>query len=202
MKLMKSPWMFLPLTLLLLLFTPVSQSMMVLPVNLDDLSKQADIAFRGVCIEKTKSAFTHPDTKEAIPIWTYTFRVEEVVKGSVDQSFYLKQWAPLSAEEPLKGNYGPFLATTTFDVGKEYLLFLSAPSPFGFRTVLGYDQGKFSVTKNAQGKSVVVNPYNNRGLMQGIPAKGLSKSQKELLKAPSGPIPYDEFVPLVKKAVE
>lgn len=200
MKAMKLQSMVLPLVAAFLLCATPSKGRMVLPETLDDMSR-ADLIIRVQCEEKRKGTFTHPETKEDFPVWLYTFRTGEVLKGSAGATFKLQQWAIPSGEESGKRQYVPFSGTTSFDVGKEYLLFLSVPS-LGFRTVLGFDQGKFNVTEDAQGKSMVVNPYNNRGLLKGVSPKGLSKSQQETLKIPAGPISYDELAPLIRRSVE
>jgi len=188
--------------LILILSLPLS-AMVVLPASLQQLANRADLVFQGICESKREDVFYNPQSKKEIPIVVYTFRVNDVIKGNVGSFVEVKQWNFSSRREALDYGLAP-IDQSRFDAGREYFLFLGPLSPKfdGFRWVVGNDQGKFNVVRDSKGVSKVVNPYGNRGLFKGVSVKSVSKSEQNVLQAPPGPVPVDDFTSLVKKMVK
>lgn len=177
-------------------------SMVLLPTSLEDLAKRADLVFDGVCESKRDGVVMHPNTKKEIPVTIYTFRIKELIKGEVGSTIEIKQWnIPRNAAR----SYGLFFAEAShFTVGQEYLLFWgpSYTKYPGMRSILSSNQGQFNVLYDSKGVAKVVNPYGNRGLFKGVAVKSVSKSEQNVLQAPPGPVPYDDFTSLIKKMVK
>lgn len=175
-------------------------AVMVLPTDFKSLvSGQAHLVFKGICEREGKETIFYPKTKKQIPVFVYTFKVEEVIKGDAGSTVEFKQWGVRSVNEAYQLGLGP-VQTAKFKEGETYLLFLGPASSLGFRHVVGgAGQGVFKVLKDAEGNESVVNFSNNRGLFKGISKKALSKSERSVVQAPSGPVSYKVFTSLVKK---
>ncbi|MDO8527559.1 MAG: hypothetical protein Q7T03_07730 [Deltaproteobacteria bacterium] len=176
---------------------------MELPVDLMQLSHEADQVFQGVCQSKRYENFVTPDTGETIPVVIYTFKTKDWIKGDPKETVEVKQLSAKSRGEAMRLGFLGLYDPITLDVGKDYLLFLTAPSKWGFQFTVGSNQGRFKVEKDGQGKSVVINGSGNRGLFEGISqSKSLGKSEQAVVEAPPGPVSYDDFTSLVKKALQ
>ena len=182
------------LFLLVSFFLPLPlQAIVIIPASLQQIAHQADIVANLSFVERYKEKIINPETKQEVPVWVNVFKTLDVLKGDVPATFEFQQLAISSRREAfqygLMGLYDP----TTFEAGKEYILCLSAPNRLGLRSIVGYNQGKFDVVQNGQGK-MVFNP--------GLPQKSLGKSERTAVQAPPGPIPYDDFASILRKALK
>lgn len=161
-----------------LLFSLPVVATQLLPLPLKEISQRSELIFRGRCEKKISESVTHPKSGKEIPVTVYFFSTQEVVKGEAGSKMEVRQLAVRSSREAYSlGIYGPF-GGVSLDVGKEYLLFLGAPSSLGVRSVIGGSGGKFSITKNHEGKEVVSSASNTQT------------------------IPYGEFLSSVRKNLE
>jgi hypothetical protein len=79
------------------------------------------------------------------------------------------------------------------------MLFLHKPaSETGFQTTAGLTQGKFSIRGNR-----IANDIDNDSLFAGVQINGkLSKTQRDLVNQAGGSYAVNDFLTLVKTAVE
>lgn len=131
------------------------QATQLLPLPLKEISQRSELIFRGRCEKKLTETVLHPRTKKEIPVTVYFFSTQEVLKGEAGSNIEVKQLAVRSSREAYSlGIYGP-VGGVSFEAGKEYVLFLGAPSALGVRAVIGGGNGKYLVTKNREGKEIV-----------------------------------------------
>lgn len=153
-------------------------------MNLEDMIQRADRIFRGTVLDF--SAGTVAVGGVELPTVTYRLRVDEGFKGSYtivkgdDQVVEIQMIGALK-KAPATGD--PIQALPVLPdlprlkVGKDYLLFTTAPSSIGLSTTVGLGQGSFSiVSRNKQ--DLVINEFNNVGLfrdmeVEGFPSQGL-----------------------------
>ena len=144
----------------------------VRPMNLRELSENADRVLRGTVVEISR------DTVEAgggsIPILRYRVRVNESLKGSATAGGEVE----IRMVDPKAGSgrsVGSALAVSRFaelprlSEGQEYLLFLTRPSSVGLSTTVGLGQGCFRV--HAGREITVVNERDNVGLFRDMPER-------------------------------
>jgi len=170
-------------------------------INMEDLMK-ANVAFTGVCTKAEASVMERPGKSGGILVTRYTFDVSDVMKGDVPKTFSFTQWGASREDAARLGMvfiYGPPL----YNVGSEYTLFLTSESRIGLRAPVGLGQGKFLVIRDAEGKAMVVNEFNNRSLFRNLPqTKAVTKALKaggvEAGVAPAGPMDYDSFKAVVE----
>ena len=105
----------------------------------------------------------------------------------------------------IKLGFIPKERKSRYAVGQQLLLFLPSPSQYGLSSPIGQEQGRFHIARNATGKWMVANEYNNAGLflnvLQDIRNEGerLTASQMRVASSREGPVQLDDFVSLVKK---
>lgn len=166
---------------------------MVAPLDLKEISKEAEIVFRGLCTEAKSSRITHPKTGKELPVVTYLFTVKESVKGDAGGSLEVKLLGFKTRREAFQiGYYGP-LQTESLEVGKEYLLFLGPVNVMGVRSLMGDGDGKYLIERDAQGKATVKSRW---GMGTG-PGAG-----KALQKGSPQPVFYEEFKKGVQKLLQ
>ncbi len=168
-----------------------------LQVNLSDLN-QAQLVFTGTCTARDAHI------KNGMLETTYTFKVpaEGVVKGNVPETFQFTQWGGSIEDAKRLGVPAPS-GIVSYEIGKEYTLFLTGESKLGFRSPVGLGQGKFNVVQGPDGKKQVVNDFNNKSLFVGLPA---SKSMTKALSTggiqggqQGGPIDLENFQKMIKE---
>ncbi len=191
------------MALLATLFAFSLPATMDLPTDLKQLAKQSDLVFKGVCKEKRQDSIFWPKLGRQVPIIVYRFEVKDAIKGNPSSVVEFKQWAFRSRGEAIQFGFLAPVSTASFEKEKTYLLFLGELSENGFRSVIGgAGNGVFEVVQEAGQPEKVVNLGGNRGLFQSISKKSLSKSEINVVQAPPGPVPYSDFVSLVKKVMD
>lgn len=137
-----------------------AQALVVTPMNLKDISQNAEIVFRGRCEAKKPTTLHHPKTAKEIPANTYTFKTEEVLKGTVSSQIEVSFFNFKNSQEAIQaGYYGP-LQSESFEVGKEYLLFLGKVTSWGVRYLMGGSSGQYVIQKDTAGKQTVTKSLN------------------------------------------
>jgi hypothetical protein len=173
----------------------------VLPQNIAQLAA-AKVAFLGKCVEAKPSVMNN-EKIHGLFVTTYKFEVkpEGVIKGDVGKTFTFTQFG--GTREAARRNKAPYVAgLPTYEVGKEYTLFLTA-SPIGLMAPVGLGYGTFDMKAGAGGKLMAVNRYNNRGLFKDqakgvVVSKALSASGAAVPASKGGPISFDTLKAVVK----
>ena len=159
-------------------------------MNLRDLVARADRIVRGTVLASEEG--TVQAGGGAIPIVTYTIRVEQALKGSAGSGETIDVKLLGRIKQPMNGpiRRGPiFRDLPEFKVGGDYLFVLTRPSAIGLSTTVGLGQGLFQV-RGRRGAELAVNEANNLGLFSGVAA------------APSsGPVSYAELVKQIQTLV-
>ena len=178
----------------------VSSALTMVPLNLANLM-DAELVFRGTCTAADAHFMKLPGSNMQSPVTTYTFPVQPdgKLKGDVPDTVTFTQYGVSPADAKKLGT-ASIQGIPYYDVGKEYVLFLTRGDS-GLAATKGLGQGRFTVTLTPEGKAQVVNDYGNKNLFNGVPASSsLSKALSTTGVAPGtkGPIDYDAFVKLLQ----
>lgn len=183
-----------------------AKAVVVLPVNMADLMN-AEVIFTGTCVGVDAHLTQTPNGRGEVLVTTYTFLVprDGVLKGEVPETFKFTQYGASREDERRLGRQITMNPLPQYEVGKEYMLFLTAESKLGLRSPIGMGQGKFSIITTSDGKKQAVNDKGNEGLFGGLPeTKGVKKALSvggitpQALPA-KGPVDYDAFVRMVRE---
>lgn len=193
----------------ILLFPVMGQALLVLKLNLVQLSAFADRIFVGECISVRQGRDSNNYHVNYV-----TYRVDEMLKGESSKRVTFKQLVPPPpSEQPVLPDHPEIKVTSAFadmpryQVGATNVVFLSEDSEVGLTAPVGLHQGMFRVFEEGVQKQVV-NRVGNKGLFVGIKKsplfKGLklSSSESKLVAQEGSPLSYDSFVSLVQKIVE
>ncbi len=188
------PRLLLVLLASAVLHAPLLGAVDVLQMNLQDMTQRADKIFRGTVLDFTTGTVTAGGGE--IPTVTYRLRVDESFKGSYItredvQIAEIKMIGTLKkAPAPTGGIQRlPFLPEVPrLKIGKDYLLFTTAPSTVGLSTTVGLGQGCFSfVFMNKE--EMAVNGFGNAGIFKDMPEAGPSSP---------GAVPYSELADQIR----
>lgn len=187
-----------------LLFSNLSSAAPKGTPNINDLMT-AELIFTGTCTA-ADAGFLRGN--KGMVITTYTFKVQpaNVVKGSVPSEFTFRQVG--ASPENLAKLGSIFKANTpSYEVGKDYLLFVTSETNLSLRTTVGFGAGSFSVVTDANGKKTVVNAAGNSNLFKDVPqtksmTKAMSAGGVSAGAKTSGPMDYDSFIKMVKELKE
>jgi hypothetical protein len=169
---LKRPGLFAA-AMLAALLCPPAHATVVLQMSLDDLASRAGRVFRGSVIS------AEPGTAEigggSLPTVTYQLLVEERFKGNfspndgkavvtVTMVGSLKQGG---ADVDGQRRLSALPELPELQVGQDYVLFTTDPSPVGLSTTVGLGQGAFKVYMSPEGDELAANELNNAGLFNG-----------------------------------
>jgi hypothetical protein len=138
----------------------------VLPLSLDDIVGTAAVAFEGTCIENRVDR----DAATQLPVTYTTFAVHDVIKGAPGSTYTIKQ---VGGELPGKDVAFRIHGVPSFTVGEDYVVFLPQVSSAGFSSPVGLAQGRFSVRRDASGKTLAANGRDFREMTANIPEQDL-----------------------------
>jgi hypothetical protein len=180
----------------LLLSAAAAQATTLVQMNMKDLVTRADKVFRGtvVAIDTTTVRAGGGD----LPVIVYKLRVQEVFKGNFDEHngepvIELKMLGLAKAD---RGS-GPVQSRNVlrdlprFEMGREYVLFTTAPSAIGLSTTVGLGQGAFTIL-GAGKEEMTVNAFNNAGLNRG---------QERPVLPGQGAVPYTRLAQAIRAAL-
>jgi hypothetical protein len=119
----------------------------VIPLNLEQLVDGSAIAFQGVCVDNR----TGRDPQTGLIVTMTTFRVDDVLKGSVPANYTIKQVGGEDSQANIKFKVS---GVPTFKAGQGYVVFLAGVSSAGFSSPVGLSQGSFDVVEGAGGPEV------------------------------------------------
>ncbi|MEM8770233.1 MAG: hypothetical protein AAGD92_01165 [Pseudomonadota bacterium] len=141
--------------------------------DLADISNRADTIVRGKVMDVEQSVMALGGGQ--IPYVTYRVKVKEMLKGAPDATkggVSIVEFSIVGSLKPAGVNDGVqhvdiFEDVPKFQLGKEYVLFMSPESSAGLSSPIGLGQGAFDVF--AAGKDeIIVNQFDNKGLGAGI----------------------------------
>ncbi|WP_158788159.1 hypothetical protein [Granulicella sp. L46] len=155
-----------------------------LPRNLADLSSNAGQIIQG----RVVSATVEPDPRyNHLQTLVLTLAVDDVLKGQAPTTFTFREF--LWDVRDISDHAG-------YHLGDEVLLFLNGPTPLGFITPVGLQQGRFRVVKGADGQDYAINANQNSGLFDNVVRSGAlnagklsAKSRATVQSFQRGPIP-------------
>ena len=155
-----------------------------LPRNLADLSSNAGQIIQG----RVVSATVEPDPRyNHLQTLVLTLAVDDVLKGQAPTTFTFREF--LWDVRDISDHAG-------YRLGDEVLLFLNGPTPLGFITPVGLQQGRFRVVKGADGQDYAINANQNFGLFDNVVRSGALNAAKLSVKSRAtvqsfqrGPIP-------------
>lgn len=178
-----------------------ARALMVLKLNLQQLTSLADRVFVGECVAVNAGRDINGRYVNYI-----TYRVQKALKGAPANRVTFKQLMP-----PPDSGSGTvptaFRDMPRYEVGAVEVVFLSGESEIGLSAPIGLHQGLFRVTEEG-GKKLVVGRVGNswlfQGMKQGPVFKGLklSTAESSLVDKEGPELGYSPFISLVQKMVE
>ena len=181
------------LAAVLVAISPLQAQFMVLPVNLTYLTQRAGIIVQG---RVTEVRYEGLPGYSNIPAVEVTLAVENMVRGPAGSTYTFRE--ALMGLQPKTGKLG-------YQVGQRLFLFFLARSPYGLRSPIGMEQGRFHITKDPSGSEMIANEWGNAGLFKNVEQDAskagsqLSTSQMRIATTPRGPVALDDFVSLVRR---
>jgi len=107
----------------------------VKPLNLTELTEGARVIFAGECVDIRSGR----DSVSGLVATWYTFRVTQVIKGTLGKEYVLKQYGGTDGDLHVK------VPAVEYQAGEKVILFLYGESKLGFSSAVGMQQGKFSI---------------------------------------------------------
>lgn len=189
---------------LICLVIPVlgANSYQMIEQDLESITRHSSIILRGVC-QNRMTKMIYPETApRGIMVTHYVFSMMEALKGSPSNPFEFDVYGT-SRQEALETGTPYAVGFYQFEVGKEYVVFLTGPSSIGVYAPMGMTQGVFDVVYSEAGKATVVNNYSNKSLFRGMTktTKGAKAMKAAGIDAssgsPKGPLLYEDLKRLV-----
>jgi hypothetical protein len=178
-----------------LLWAPPNHAMNTKPMNLSDLVRESSQIVVG-----SVSAIHQGIGTNHLPYTEVEVKVSESILGTSGATLTFRQFGLQSALPPTDGRkyVGLVAGMPHYTVGDHVVLFLSKPSPIGFRSTIGFGQGKFSLRGGN-----LENEVNNAGLFQNLnlEKKQLSDREKHLVTTTQGVVGNDTFLAFLRRAV-
>lgn len=169
-----------------------SHAMTVLPLYLDEIVADAQVAFQGTCT----ASRTERDPQTGLSVTYVTFDVHDVLKGSVGATHTIKQLGGRTGSENYRVEGVP-----SFSVGQEYVVFLYGVSSAGFSSPVGLSQGKFTV-RTTPGGQEISNGRDFKEMLRGYSVQRLPQSTVgKLQQAPAElkSLGLEEFKQIVRQ---
>lgn len=189
-------------SILFLILPAIAWGFLVLRLNLEQLTQFASRIVVGRCLEVVEEKDAEGRSVDRI-----TLEVRQTLKGTPEKRLIFRQIKMLASTQGTEVTKTTVLSDLpTYQVGEEMVLFLSEGES-GLSAPVGLLQGKFLIEKNQSGKKMVLNGTDNRGLFLGLAEEGklkslkLSTGEQKLMttSTEAAPLPYADFVTLVKK---
>ncbi|AOS96086.1 hypothetical protein AUP74_00616 [Microbulbifer aggregans] len=164
--------------------------------NLLELMKHSESILVGTVKDK-EDGF-----QNGLPFTEITIKVGQNIKGDKGEEYSFRQFGLIKPKPTGDGRINMMVTPAgwpTYSVGENVLLFLHAPaSKTGFQTTAGLTQGKFLIRANN-----ISNGLNNDELFAGIKFnRSLKKNHQDLVNQPGGAYAAQDFLSLVRTAVE
>jgi hypothetical protein len=187
---------FLVSSAIMVLGVNVAQAKNMEKQNLLQLMTHSDSILIGTVTKKTEGFH------KGLPYTEITLDVGQSLKGNHGSSYTFRQFGLIKPRSMGDGRVNMMVTPAgwpTYVQGEQVMLFLHKPaSETGFQTTAGLTQGKFSIRGNR-----IANDINNDSLFAGVQINGkLSKTQRDLVNQAGGSYAVNDFLTLVKTAVE
>jgi len=169
-----------------------AQAASVLPLYLDEIVADAQIAFQGTCTANR----IERDPQTGLIVTYTTFDVREVLKGNVGTTHTIKQVGGRAGTENYRVEGVP-----SFAVGQEYVLFLYGVSSAGFSSPVGLSQGQF-VVRTGPGGQEISNGRDFKEMLRSYPVQTLPQSTYGKIQQAPGELKnlgLDEFKQIVRQ---
>ena len=145
----------------------------VLPLGLERLHGDAKLIFLGECLTNSVQL----DQQSGRVVTYTTFEVLETYKGNLGRSHTIKQ---IGSNLPEAGLSVKIPGVPQFEAGKRYVVFLPPASDLGFSSLVGLNQGMFTLKTDARGVQTASNGRDVGELMENIPNKMPSRVASKL----------------------
>ena len=164
--------------------------------NLVELMIHTDSILVGTVSKKTDGFF------QGLPYTEITLNVGQSLKGNHGPTYTFRQFGLIEPRSMGDGRVNLMVTPAgwpTYVRGEQVMLFLHKPaSETGFQTTSGLTQGKFTI----KGKQIA-NDTGNDSLFAGVKInRKLTSAQQDLVNQPGGAYAAEDFLSLVKTAVE
>ena len=174
----------------------VAQANSLQKQNFLELMKHADSIVVGTVSKKTDGF------QNGLPYTEITLTVGQSLKGDLGSSYTFRQFGLIKPKSMGDGRVNLMVTPQgwpTYAKGEQVMLFLHKPaSETGFQTTAGLTQGKFTIRGQR-----VANNIDNESLFDGVKFnRALSAAQQNLVNQHSGSYSTQDFLSLVKTAVD
>jgi hypothetical protein len=192
----KSVWKHVPYLLALggslCILASAQEGARVKQLNLEQLANQSALIVRARVLEtRSEKHPTLPNTDTLL----VKVQVLEDLKGTVDPIYSFRIFVFDATDVGKDLGYRP---------GNQMVLFLPAPSRYGFSSPVGLEQGRFRVDHDTAGNETVVNDLGNVGLFSGMEQRLQSMrgnvpeaARVAALQHRAGPIRYQDLRQLI-----
>jgi hypothetical protein len=160
----------------------------VQPRNLAELVSQSAVIVRGTVMSARVEP--HPELTHLSTV-VVILRVAETLKGAASGTFTFRQFI-----WDIRDRYD----AAGYRKGQHLLLLLNPTTSYGLRSPAGLEQGRFRISRDAEGQEVVVNGHGNVGLWERMDTELKSKrltlsprSTALLRQHPTGPIALNDL---------
>lgn len=174
----------------------VTHAMNVKKQNLVDLLTHSESILVGTVAGKTDGF------QDGLPYTEITLNVGQSLKGDHGMSYTFRQFGLISPKKSDDGRINMMVTPAgwpTYTVGERVMLFLHKPAArTGFQTTAGLVQGKLMLNQDRIGNST-----NNNDLFSRVEfKKALKPNFADLVNQPGGVYKAEEFIELVRTAVQ
>jgi hypothetical protein len=164
--------------------------------NILELMTHTDSILIGT-VSETTDGF-----QDGLPYTELTLKVGQSIKGDHDATYTFRQFGLMAPRSTGDGRVNLMVTPAgwpTYAEGEQVMLFLHKPAAnSGFQTTAGLTQGKFIIRGNR-----VANGIDNHALFAGVTISGpLTPTQRDLVNQPGGAYAAEDFITLIKTAVE
>ena len=162
--------------------------------NLAQLVAQSAVIVRGYVVSARVEP--HPDLHHLFTV-VVTLRVAETLKGEAGRTFTFRQFI-----WDVRDRYD----AAGYHKGQHLLLLMNPTTRYGLTSPAGLEQGRFRITRDAQGREVATNGHGNAGLFRGL-ATQLDRKRTNLgpqvaaliRQHQAGPIALDDLRELARQ---
>lgn len=175
---------------------PASLALSTRQLNMADMVRQSAEIVAG-----TVTGVGQGFDERGLPYTEVTLAVAETIRGSAGATLVFRQFGlqtPIAAAEGRK-YLGVVAGMPRYATGEQVVLFLTQPSPIGFRTTIGLEQGRFKLRGGN-----FENGVDNAGLFRNVDfSKGsLSPKERQMVATQQGAVGADSFLALLRRSVQ